>query len=242
MPRDLILAFETSNPSAWTKQCAVRPGVAVGRLEGGAVRVLGAAEIDPLRPHDDTLLSAAQSAVRSCGGTPRDLSCVAVSAGPGGYTAVRLAITAAKMIAEATGAACIAVPSAMVVARRVVPAPGAFAVLLASKGVTAFATVFDAVGTPRGKGKLVEAGAIAGLGVERIIADQFLPESIRAAAEAASVAIQIPLFDPAACLEASIGLEAVDPIALAPIYPREPEAVTKWRALRTPEPGSGPDR
>jgi len=41
-----------------------------------------------------------------------------------------------------------------------------------------------------------------------------------------------PAFHPLAVLAAAVRCQPVDPIHLMPIYPREPEAVTKWRAMR----------
>ncbi|MBS0197935.1 MAG: tRNA (adenosine(37)-N6)-threonylcarbamoyltransferase complex dimerization subunit type 1 TsaB [Planctomycetes bacterium] len=221
--RGLILAIETSNPSAWQPGAPCKPGVAVGRRG----EVLGRADIDPTATHDDALMVAVDAAMRAASATPRHLSRVAVSAGPGGYTAVRLAVTTAKLIAEATGAECVAVPTAHVVARRVDAAGQPFAVLLASKGQTAWCTVF-APGGPRA-GALVGPADVAGLNVGLFIADRFLPPAIREAA--AGARIIPPVFDAAACIEASFDFPAVDPIALTPIYPREPEAITKWRAL-----------
>jgi hypothetical protein len=40
-----------------------------------------------------------------------------------------------------------------------------------------------------------------------------------------------PVFDPVAVHEASLGIEPIERAALVPLYPREPEAVTKWRAM-----------
>lgn len=39
-----------------------------------------------------------------------------------------------------------------------------------------------------------------------------------------------PVFSAEFVFRASLGKAAVDPLELAPIYPREPEAVTKWRS------------
>ena len=218
----------------------MRPGVAIGRAEADGVTLLSREDIDPARTHDDTLLPAIHAAVLRAGGVPRDLVRIAVSAGPGGYTAVRLAITAAKMIAETTGAACIPVPTAAVVARRVRPGLAPFAVVLASKSDTAFAAMFADGATMVAPGRVIGPGDIRALGVRRIIADRFLPKSFRDAAAESSIAIELPTFDAAACLEAAAQISAVEPVSLVPIYPREPEAVTKWRALHPPEPGGGP--
>jgi hypothetical protein len=45
------------------------------------------------------------------------------------------------------------------------------------------------------------------------------------------VRVDGPVFDPAACLQASAMMQAVAPARLFPIYGREPEAVRKWRQL-----------
>ncbi len=51
-------------------------------------------------------------------------------------------------------------------------------------------------------------------------------------ARAASIRIGPPSFDPIACARLALTHAPVDPLELAPLYPREPEAVTKWRALK----------
>jgi tRNA threonylcarbamoyladenosine biosynthesis protein TsaB len=218
MPGELTLAIEMSNPSC-------EAGVAVGSLARGT---LG---IEPIKSgdgrHDDliTSIDRLHSRLRL---SARDLGRIAVSIGPGGYTALRIAIATTKMLCESLGAACIAIPSANVVARRVTGA-GAFAVILASKDDTAIATVFDSPGSRRAEGRLIDASQIAHLGATHLVADRHLPETIAEAAAALGLAIQPPRFDAAACLELSFDAAAIDPSALAPLYPREPDAVTKWR-------------
>jgi len=64
-----------------------------------------------------------------------------------------------------------------------------------------------------------------------LIADRFLPESMRERCESLGIRLDEPVFDPVACLEASAAFEAVEPVELVPIYGREPEAVRKWREL-----------
>lgn len=205
--------------------------------EIGADGVLAGVRTEPLNtsnPRHDDLQSCIDRAIASRGAAPRDIARVCVSVGPGGFTNIRIAVTTARMIAEVTGAACVPVPSAAVVARRVI-SPGPFAVALASKGDTAFVTVFSAPGTPDAPGSIMDGPAIASLaqrGVRLFVADQFLPQTARNAVEGAGMTILPPVFDPVACLESGIVLPAVDPVALKPIYPREPEAVTKWRALK----------
>ena len=110
----LVLAIEISNPSAWTTRAPVRPGIAVGRLTAGVVGLIGCESIDPTRQHDDDLIPAIDRLFTRCQLSSRDIRRIAVSIGPGGFTATRIAVTAAKFIAQAADAACIGVPSAAV--------------------------------------------------------------------------------------------------------------------------------
>ena len=165
---------------------------------------------------------------------PKQIGLVAVSVGPGGFTALRVAVTVGNSIAFATGAACVRVPSAQVAARRVHSA-GRFAVALASKGDTTFATVFgpdwqSAPGAKRPVGKLVRAADVAALDVGLIVADKFLPAPIREAAEKEGVRVVAPEFDAGACLELGCSIQVGTPGSLEPLYAREPEAVTLWKA------------
>jgi tRNA threonylcarbamoyl adenosine modification protein YeaZ len=202
--------------------------------------VVAAVEACDPRERDDLLMPAVVRACARAGIGPGDLRRVAVSVGPGGFTALRIAVATAKMIAEATGAQVVPVPSACVAATGsgfggTLDEP--FAVALASKGDNAFVTPFasgwggtDAANMPAGR--IMTAAEIATLGVRTILADDHLAAPIRSWAASAGVRVAAPIFDPAACLSLGALLPAVDPVSLAPIYPREPEAVRKWRELK----------
>lgn len=222
-----LLAIETSNPSAWTSASPVRPGVAV--LTPG-LDVVARGDIDPDAAHEDQLMTAVAGAVARAGLTPRDLGLVAVSTGPGGYTAVRVAVTVAKFIAEATGAACVGVPTARAAALAV-PTGRPFAVALASKRDTAFVTRFDAAGSPLEPGQLRTADGLDGAGIGLLVADRFLPDPFKAACARLGIPIIEPVLDAANVARAATTLEPVEPTRLEAFYPREPEAVTKWREL-----------
>jgi len=230
-PGGLILAIEVSNPSAWTGEPMVRPGVALGRKTGETIEFLGVETVDPAKPHDSGLMPAIDRLLTSRGFKARDLRTVAVSIGPGGYTGVRIAVTTAKLIAEATGAACVPVPSANVAARRVRQTDRGFVVAIGSKDRTTFLVRYNANRHSLGPGTLATA---ADLEVEmaHLVTDRFLPEDMRRRAGELGLTMEAPIFDPVACLEASISIPPVDPVALLPFYPREAEAVTKWRALK----------
>lgn len=229
----VILGIETSNPSAWEPSAGWMPGVALAELRGGALRALAREAIDPIAVRDDALVPAIDRAVRAAGLRPHDVAGVAVSIGPGGFTGVRIAVTAGKMIAEATGAACVGIPTAEVLARRVEHRGGAFGVALASKGDSVFLTKFRA-GRPIEPGQATGPGALAGSDLQILVADRFLPESWARACAESGIEIRAPEYDALACIEAALGATPADPAALVPLYPREPEAVTKWRALHPP--------
>jgi tRNA A37 threonylcarbamoyladenosine modification protein TsaB len=170
------------------------------------------------------------------------LDLVAVSAGPGGYTSLRVACAVGKMIAAASRgpsgpARCVGVPTAMVVLESV-PAEvraSVVAVALASKGDSTWVECFRD-GVSAGQGRLVtdaDVPGLVGLGVRTLVAGRFLPGAMRASAEAAGLSIIEPVFDAAACARVGARLPSVDPAQLVPIYPREPDAVTLWRAKKT---------
>lgn len=232
MPRPpLTLAIEISNPSAAEGNPGAHPGVAIGEgIAGPSARVLDSEPLAQGREHDDDLLPAIDRLTRRLSIGPRDLNRVAVSVGPGGFTSLRLAVAAAKMICEATGARCCAVPTARVAARAFAPAQGSFAVALSAKGDSVFATVFDASGIEQRAGHIVGAEQIRALGAKILLADSYLPEAIRNACRGSLDIVPIPL-NARACFAASLSEPDCDALDLAPIYPRPPEAVVKWMAL-----------
>ena len=161
----------------------------------------------------DHLMSVIDVACRAAGVLPGDLRAIAVSSGPGGFTGLRVACATAKAIADATGCALVAVPSALVVARARVRscglADGACTVQLAAKGGDAWATDL-----------LVEDGW------PRVLRAELRPAVAEGRPEGPWTAL--------ACLEVGERMlaagERVDPLELLPIYPRPAEAVTLWEA------------
>lgn len=223
----LTLAIEASNPSC------PGAGVAIGSPSRGT---LGVELLQPGDGRQDDLVAAIDRLCTRLSLAPRDLSRIAVSTGPGGYTALRIAVAVAKMLCESLNAECIPIPTANAVARRAIAAPTPFAVILASKDQSAHATIYTSPSQQarEGAGRLIDAAAIPSLQVSALIADHFLPKPITEAATAAGIQILPPTFDPAAVLELSYTAPTIDPLELTPLYPREPEAVTKWRN-RTPK-------
>lgn len=254
-PRAHILALEISNPGAGVRSGggaqASGPGVALGRVDvrggtepvgiewlkspdAGAAGRFGGLD-DDLMPAVARLFAGQGLVAREC------LKAVAVSVGPGGYTSLRIACAAAKMIAEGAGASCIAVPTASAVAAGVGPEhwDRPVAVALASKGESAWLQVF-ARGVAASEGRVMSgdeaARVIAGVGT--LVADAHLPAAMRQSAERAGVRVIEPVFSPLSVLGAARGLPEIDPAMCNPLYPREPDAVTLWRERKARTPGA----
>lgn len=79
----LILAFETS----------AKAGSAALLQDG---RLLGESYQNTGLTHSQTLLSMAENLLISCGYTPQQVEAVAVAAGPGSFTGIRIGVAAAK--------------------------------------------------------------------------------------------------------------------------------------------------
>ncbi len=79
----LILAFETSAKAG-----------SVALMQEGVL--LGESYQNTGLTHSQTLLSMGESLIKSCGYTPQDMEAVAVAAGPGSFTGIRIGVAAAK--------------------------------------------------------------------------------------------------------------------------------------------------
>ena len=79
----MILAFETSAKAA-----------SVALMENG--KLLGESFQNTGLTHSQTLMSMAEDLLSACGRTPQQVDAVAVAAGPGSFTGVRIGVAAAK--------------------------------------------------------------------------------------------------------------------------------------------------
>lgn len=92
----LILAFETSAKAG-----------SVALMNDTAL--LGESYQNTGLTHSQTLMSMAQTMIESCGYTPGDVTAVAVAAGPGSFTGVRIGVAAAKGFAWGAELPCYGV-------------------------------------------------------------------------------------------------------------------------------------
>jgi tRNA threonylcarbamoyladenosine biosynthesis protein TsaB len=82
-----------------------RVGVA---LAGQVVR---SANLDPARRHNRDLAPTVAELLQAAGRSPKELTGVMVSVGPGSYTGLRVGVMSAKALAYATGCRLVAVPT-----------------------------------------------------------------------------------------------------------------------------------
>ena len=92
----LILAFETSAKAG-----------SVALMQEGIL--LGESYQNTGLTHSQTLLSMAENLIASCGFTPQDMEAVAVAAGPGSFTGIRIGVAAAKGFAWGLNIPCCGV-------------------------------------------------------------------------------------------------------------------------------------
>ena len=100
----MLLAFETSAKAA---------GVAL--MDGNIL--LGESYQNTGLTHSQTLLSMAENLITTCGKTPEDITAVAVAAGPGSFTGIRIGVAAAKGFAWGKELPCYGVSTLEAMAR-----------------------------------------------------------------------------------------------------------------------------
>lgn len=137
------LAIELSNPSAGkagergVRGRVVKTGatVALGRFAGGALEALAEEHLrtDEGRRLGDDLLPAIERVAQRAGISAAEIDAIGVSAGPGGFTGVRIAVTAGAVLGERLGAKVHAVPSWLVAAWAMEDGPEPAAICVASK-------------------------------------------------------------------------------------------------------------
>ena len=99
-----ILAFETSAKAG-----------SVALLENG--KLLGESYQNTGLTHSQTVMTMAEELLKNCGYTPKDVDAVAVAAGPGSFTGVRIGVAAAKGFAWGGEIPCYGVSTLEAMAR-----------------------------------------------------------------------------------------------------------------------------
>jgi tRNA threonylcarbamoyl adenosine modification protein YeaZ len=225
----ITLAIEVSNPSASPDACAV----ALARVRtDSAIEDLGAGVMPRNARGSDGVMALIDHVCAQASIAPSDLDAIAVSIGPGGYTALRIATTTAKVLARTLGCALIPVPSVLVAAQRIEQSELPAMIALASKGAKAWCAVVRA--DEHNERTIEELGVIdpsgaRWTGIRQLIADSHLPKGFCEHADEHAIELRPLVLDARDCLLASIGRDPIDPAAMSPLYAREPDAVTQWR-------------
>ena len=235
---------DRSNPG--TTMLAIETTQRVGSV---AVSVPGRAVLESSFPcgsrEQDGLLPAIDEVLAQADCSPGDLSVVAVSIGPGSFTGLRIATSTAKALALGIGCRLIGVPSAWGVAAqwyRDTEDDGPVLVASAAKGTDCWLTRLERseaglcetestglhrIDHPSADVRRMSEGAV-------LLADDFIPSNFIKSCKELIRECRPPHHSAHGCLLAARQLEEADcfsaAASLEPIYPREPEAVTLWRA------------
>ncbi|MEM9083284.1 MAG: tRNA (adenosine(37)-N6)-threonylcarbamoyltransferase complex dimerization subunit type 1 TsaB [Planctomycetota bacterium] len=223
---------------------ACNPGGEAGNAEVALVesgRALGICRLEPTSRHDDALLPAIEKVMDDAELSVSGLDQIVVTLGPGGFSATRIAVTTAACLAESHSISLLGVPTSLALAvgtgKREDLDQEEGLVVLAWKRQTAWVqrVVLGRDATTRGEAEVLTLDSIG----ERCKAEKELHVVIDPACAREINALSqrdrvwSPVFSAVAAARASELVDAVDPEELLPIYPREPEAVRKWRERAT---------
>jgi len=224
-----------------------RTAIALARGPVVFERLVEHAEARDREPFWDELQDLFREAVVE----PWQVEAVAVALGPGGFTGLRVSIAFAKAFALARDVPAIGLGSAAVFAASDASrgGKGPWLVALASKAETAWGarvTRDDGAVFVEDVGEVVDAAslmpkvsAVAAAG-GAILSDEHLDPALLEVVRRSDARLRPIATDPcglALLVQLAFARKAtIDPMALAPIYPREPEAVTKWRQRNVPKP------
>jgi tRNA threonylcarbamoyladenosine biosynthesis protein TsaB len=104
----LVLGVDTCGPEG---------SVALGRLAGSGIQVLGEVPLEG-RTYSATLVAAIGSLLKAHGFALREIGCLVVVNGPGSFTGVRVGLSAAKGLAEGAGFPLLALSRLAVLAEK----------------------------------------------------------------------------------------------------------------------------
>ncbi len=151
----LILAFETSAKAG-----------SVALLENGIL--LGEEYENTGQTHSQTLLSMAENLLDHCGKTPQQVEAVAVAAGPGSFTGVRIGVAAAKGFAWGATLPCCGVSTLEAMATHLAVHSGLVCCVMDARRNQVYNALFRA-----------ENGVLSRLSEDRAISLQELKEELK---------------------------------------------------------------
>ena len=151
----MILAFETSAKAA-----------SVAILENG--KLLGESYQNTGLTHSQTLLQMAEDTLKTCGKTAADVTAVAVAAGPGSFTGVRIGVAAAKGFAWGAELPCVGVSTLEAMAESLGIWEGTVVPTMDARRAQTYTAIFQ-----------VEAGKITRMEEDMAISYEELGEKIK---------------------------------------------------------------
>lgn len=218
------LAIELSNPNALSDAHAV----AVFSLACDQPMLVDSLPVPSTVRSADALMMLVETLCTKHHIAPRDIHRVVLSIGPGGYTSLRISSTTAKVLADTLGCELVAVPSALVASKSINPPQCPALIALASKNNQTHAAVLHVDGSLEVVG-IIDASKIESLNLRSVVSDSHLPESFVESAHQLGIDIVPIELDARNVLDASVGIHPIDPSEIAPMYAREPDAITQWR-------------
>lgn len=200
--------------------------------------LLATLELVQPRRHNIDLMPAVDKLCCRYGGSPRTLTQVFVSVGPGSFTGLRIAIVTAKMLSIVSGARLVAVPTIDVLAQNGPDDAKHLAVCLNLKHDSVYACLFDRDGD---KWRAITSPELTTLDKLFNVA----PRPLTIVADTLGPSIDLDghdalhLVPPQAARPRSDAVwhlgraaaerdEYTDPYKLVPLYIRPPEAVALW--------------
>ena len=182
----------------------------------------------------DDVLPAIDGLIKKANLRPKELSLIALSIGPSGFTTMRIATTIAKHVSFITSSPIVAVPSAVSAAEAMIEYESLLAIEAVKGDSFWLSTLTRKSGVWQCEAELSTIDSVqhASFTQQGILCDAQHGET--------ASAFHLPILpytpNAAALMRASklfydVGT-TINARALAPIYPREPEAVRKWNARR----------
>ena len=182
----------------------------------------------------DDVLPAIDGLMKKANLKPKELTLIALSIGPGGFTTMRIATTIAKHVSFITGAPIVAVPSAISAAASQKDYSSLFAIEAVKSNSFWLSKLTFTKGHWQCDAQLTTTKAVK--------ESTFTQQGILCSPEHAELANEfnlpiLPYTPSATSLMVVSGErfnrgETTGAAALTPLYPREPEAVRKWKAQR----------
>ena len=200
------------------------------------------APIEVGRRDDDDVFPSIEETATTLGISPPEITLVIVSIGPGGFTGLRTAVAIAKMIALVSGATVVPVESAIVTVQQANQGAGPFAVISSVKDDEFwFSNIVMTDDTWVCTSKLTTSNKLLPSlkHVTGVFADSYVPEEATGTIQQQNIPIYMSAPNAKALLQVGLELynagKSIEPAALLPLYPREPEAVRVWNARKSPK-------